>query len=73
MSAEKFVLIQRHLLLVFLTTLMDMDHISMISIMNTVEGFLGQHGIALVALGHVAMTQVTQFHIPFTDIIMPAA
>ena len=40
----------------------------MIPIMNTVEGFLGRHWIVLVALGHAATTQVTQFHIPLTDI-----
>lgn len=42
---------------------MGMDHISMASIMNTVEGFLGQHWIALATLGHDGLIQLTQFHI----------
>lgn len=39
---------------------MDMDPISMATIMNTVGEFWGQHWIALVILGHAAMIQVTQ-------------
>lgn len=46
MSAEKFIFIQCRLPLGYLITLMSMDHISLIPIMNTIEGFLGQQPIA---------------------------
>jgi hypothetical protein len=46
---------------------MGMDHISMATIMNTVEEFWGQRWITLAILGHAAMIQVTQYPIHRTD------
>jgi hypothetical protein len=46
---------------------MGMDHISMTTIMNTVEEFSGQRWIPLAILGHAAAIQVTQSTIPHYD------
>ena len=55
---ETFFLIQSRLPLVYHMKVMGMRHISMLPIMITVEGFLGQHWIVVVALDLAAITLV---------------